>query len=338
MLRAIAALLVVISHAKILSDLYWKRYDLQNLHTTVDDLHLLGKYGVDIFFVISGFIMAYIVDTKYKNYGYITIFLKKRILRIVPLYWICCSVLALLLYFFPSIFSRMSFNFKEIVLTYLFIPYTPSGSNGCPIYEVGWTLSYEMYFYLIVAISLVMDKKTSILSMGIFFILCTLMNTYSETPITKLLTSPFLLLFYAGFLLGHLYNSSYTASVSISYICIACGVIIPIYLLFFDFNALVCAFGAFVLTAGFVFLDKKNKPHIPKTFILLGDSSYSLYLTHYMAVPFLGKLFVKSNLVHFMSPLLFITTLTLVCCIIAVLSYFTLERTTARCLRPLFKV
>jgi exopolysaccharide production protein ExoZ len=94
-----------------------------------------GNQGVAIFFVISGFIMFYIIDKKHKNYKD---FLIARVVRVVPLYWLLTTITLLLGYGYdPTI--------KRIILSYLFL------SLGT-ILPVGWTLTYEFVFYMSCAV------------------------------------------------------------------------------------------------------------------------------------------------------------------------------------------
>ena len=94
-----------------------------------------GSQGVAIFFVISGFIMFYIIDKKHTNYKD---FLVARIIRVVPLYWVLTTVTLLLGYGYdPTI--------KRIILSYSFL------ALGA-VLPVGWTLTYEFVFYMTCAV------------------------------------------------------------------------------------------------------------------------------------------------------------------------------------------
>lgn len=147
MLRALAAINVVIFHSLFSANKY-------NMPVTLFAfLKDWGASGVDLFFVISGFIMFYI--QYHKNRTCLSFF-KDRLLRIAPLYWLLTCFLGLLLLISPFLFREMTFSFKWLLSSILFSSNTLMGS--LPLLYVGWTLEYEMLFYLLFSISLLMKK------------------------------------------------------------------------------------------------------------------------------------------------------------------------------------
>lgn len=118
-LRAIAAILVVAFHAvptaksyQLSTDFFYK-------------IDVWGSAGVDIFFVISGFIMIYIQNKKNKTPAE---FMKDRIERIAPLYWFLTLSFSFLLFIFPSAFNVWAFDFKTLINSLFFINYLTSGN------------------------------------------------------------------------------------------------------------------------------------------------------------------------------------------------------------------
>jgi len=153
-LRGLAALAVVFYHTdfRIFKD----------VHTDFQ--------GVSIFFVISGFIMTYILQKDTNQ------FMLRRIVRIVPLYWIMTItkyvVTLLMLIIHLKIHGNLSSLFYSEVLnsntfwvilnSFLFLPYMDSVGNLLPYLGVGWTLNLEMFFYLLLAIMLMFSKKWTV--------------------------------------------------------------------------------------------------------------------------------------------------------------------------------
>ncbi|WP_158266475.1 acyltransferase family protein [Allosphingosinicella deserti] len=137
--RAIAACAVVISHAS-------GHYS----GGTHGAWNLLSTYGVTLFFVISGYIM---VLTTGRGTFSPTAFLSRRIRRIVPIYYIANLVLAAATLAAPGAFKRTVFDGWHMLKSLLFIPaYDPAGSGYIwPFFRLGWTLNYEMFFYLVFA-------------------------------------------------------------------------------------------------------------------------------------------------------------------------------------------
>ena len=107
-----------------------------------------GASGVDIFFVISGFVMVY---TQARNPKTPSQFLINRLARIAPTYWAMTGLLLLILAIHPSAFQHLQLNLGWALRSLLFIsvPF-----DGVPMIHVGWTLEYEMLFYAIFAASL----------------------------------------------------------------------------------------------------------------------------------------------------------------------------------------
>jgi len=200
-LRAIAAIAVVFCHAQGHLIGFQKKYGLGDAWLNLVDPFRVGQCGVDIFFVISGFIMALVTNDMHKRKGAIEDFAQKRLVRIFPPYWIWTFVMLFLLFFFPQFFSIRTFALKEAVLSLLLIPYSPSSANTSPVLSVGWTLSYEMYFYALVCVGLLFSRKQFIAGMGIFFLITTAIFPQKHGPISNLTANTLLWEFYAGMLL-----------------------------------------------------------------------------------------------------------------------------------------
>lgn len=140
-LRGIAATLVVWHHA--LEEAQYVVYR----GAPPDWLIRFGAAGVDIFFVISGFIMMYVNFAPGRTCQPVRSFLARRALRIYPLYWACCAAALSLkaLGFFRSVSTEPAFIVNSLLLLPLHETY---------LIGVAWTLVYEMYFYLLFAASL----------------------------------------------------------------------------------------------------------------------------------------------------------------------------------------
>ena len=143
-LRAIAALTVVFGHAQTeaLSLVAAKAGGLSTF--------LVDKTGagVDLFFVISGFVMVHASQRLFGEAGAAKTFLLRRLFRIVPLYWAVTTLFLLAMLATPALLSSDAPTLVEIVKSYLFVPYAKAGAEMMqPVYKLGWTLNYEMFFY-----------------------------------------------------------------------------------------------------------------------------------------------------------------------------------------------
>jgi exopolysaccharide production protein ExoZ len=134
-LRGLAASLVVIAHI----------FE----HPSRGDpnaLLLTGRFGVEIFFVISGFVMTHVAGEGTFSPG---AFATRRILRIVPLYWACSILLFAVALAAPSLFKTTTADLKQLILSLFFIPAPDpqAPTDWRPLFKLGWTLNYEMFFY-----------------------------------------------------------------------------------------------------------------------------------------------------------------------------------------------
>lgn len=243
----------------------------------------IGEFGVDIFFVISGFVMWVTTEGKNKS---ITEFWSSRILRVAPLYWLFTFVLVAAALLVPSLF----FNSRGIDPVFLlkslfFIPArNPDIGDITPVYTIGWTLTYEMFFYVIFGLSLALRS----LKLRLFFI-ATIIGALAvvgaavapEGPLAKTYTNPII----TEFLLGVLLGVTRQRWVSIGWLptSLLLGASSSALLLaeVGSFHrSLVYGIPAFFLVAGFISLEKYVRSNLSKVALLFGEASYSLYLSH----------------------------------------------------------
>lgn len=137
-LRGIAAAGVVIFHVTLELGMPWR----------------LGARGVDLFFVLSGFLMIAITQDCARPGS----FFRDRFLRVVPLYWIVTA--ATLAVGLLGLSTRVSLDPARIATSFAFIPYSAHGSRGIgvPVVPQGWTLNTEMLFYAIFALILFLPR------------------------------------------------------------------------------------------------------------------------------------------------------------------------------------
>ena len=121
-----------------------------------------GSIGVDIFFVISGFV---IYNSTYGKNISPTHFMMNRLIRIVPAYWIYTLLTALLVYYYKGLIPFTQLGRGFLVDSLLFIPsMNPSGIGLYPLLTVGWSLNYEMAFYLVFSLALVASERYRLLA------------------------------------------------------------------------------------------------------------------------------------------------------------------------------
>lgn len=195
-LRGIAALAVALAH---ITDL---QYILAPLEKPVVP-RFTGYWGVDIFFVISGFIIVYI--TREVNIGYKSSreFILKRFIRIIPAYWF----FTLLVYFINAqgwLDDKTSAADTALLFKSLFFI-----KQGFPLLNVGWTLTLEMFFYMVFSVGLlVASHYRRILMVSLFFIVLVVIRFLHNGKHFNFMfyTQPVILEFVAGMFLGGFYQ------------------------------------------------------------------------------------------------------------------------------------
>lgn len=162
-LRGLAALMVVFGHAQH--------------HTLMQTLKLGGSFernhllpwgaGVDIFFVISGFIMVYASENLFGRKGASAEFLARRVARIVPLYWMFTALYILFLVVGLAGTTKEFPGWPNIVASFVFWPaYATGHAVPMPVLELGWTLNYEMFFYVIFAVFIGLRRSRTVIAVA----------------------------------------------------------------------------------------------------------------------------------------------------------------------------
>jgi peptidoglycan/LPS O-acetylase OafA/YrhL len=154
-LRALAALMVAVHHvqpdAAMLVEATGQAFQRSDA--------LPWMAGVDIFFVVSGFIMVHASQDLFGRPGAAGIFLRRRLARIVPLYWAMTGVFLLIVLVSPSVLNSGTPSLAQIAGSYLFWPMLSTQGVAQPVYSLGWTLNYEMLFYAIFAAALLLPAR-----------------------------------------------------------------------------------------------------------------------------------------------------------------------------------
>ena len=165
----------------------------------------IGFTGVAVFFVISGFVMF--VSTPYLIgvNGAGKDFALRRIIRLVPLYWIATTLKLLIVLLIPSETFHSSFMPFHTIASYLFIAARNKAGDISPLHAVGWTLNYEMFFYLLFATALYF-KKSPLLFVGGILICLVVSGLFFDpytTPAFVAYMQPIVLQFLLGMLIGY---------------------------------------------------------------------------------------------------------------------------------------
>jgi exopolysaccharide production protein ExoZ len=278
--------------------------------------------GVDLFFVISGFVMVYASRDAFGSIASIGPFLRRRAARIIPIYWA-----ATLLYLAISLgglgpVNRVKPDGWEIAASFLFIPWPVGGSALIqPVYSLGWTLNYEMMFYLLFALFLPLRREVAVPALvGLMMALVVAGKLIPASSVQlHFWTRSIILEFAFGAIIGHMALSGVRPTKATALVLTAAA--LTLFWLaatrahLFPDRAL--AYGlpsALLVMAALAFNDMRTDTWPARLGIRLGDASYAIYILHPFAIR--AVTVAAGGALMAISPWLYIAiALTLICAI-----------------------
>lgn len=290
-LRAVAALMVVAHHATIM---LWQRDHLP-VATWIN-----GASGVDLFFVISGFVMAISTAPLRSAAHPARTFFARRLERVVPMYWVVTTVKVVALLAVPALGVNALGGWRYVLSSYLFFPYLSPEHSPEPVVVVGWTLNFEMAFYLLLSVALALRLRPILL----------LAPVIAGVVAWRVLVAPFgpvPLLFFENslpveFLLGMLLGlalpalrrlpSAWGALLVVGGFCGLLASPLPIVSVW---RGLWWGLPATAVVGGSLALESRWGAASPRWMLELGDASYSIYLVHTFALAAVGMLLHQSH-------------------------------------------
>lgn len=302
MLRGIAAMWVVAYHMQ-------DHFDplATALPFSASDLLRKGYIGVDLFFVISGFVIAWTALYKPGSHAAPIQFLLRRVVRVAPPYWVATL-------YFAMLRDLRSIELEPLLRSLFFIPIEPNHAPfyGYPTLLIGWSLNYEIYFYLSFSILLCLGRR---LSLQIAYFTLTLIilpfafsggvsinpeHLYQGISSTYILlaTNPIILEFVFGMILARLCGIlPETLSRSCAWLALLASIALFTAAFFLYeprmsiiFRGLPCA----ALVAGFIVAERYRLFSIPRPLSYLGEISYSIYLTHPFILVYSGSIYATT--------------------------------------------
>jgi exopolysaccharide production protein ExoZ len=293
-----------------------------------------GDLGVDIFFVVSGFIMWSI--TRKSSISTIDFFYK-RVARIGPLYWAVTLFVAIIAVK-DGLAVSFDIDYRHVLLSMLFIPHSAGefGEITWPVLGQGWTLNYEMYFYVVFSLVLLLRHDLRYIACAVFFgaafAIGLLLDPANEAE--YFLVNPLLFEFFLGLNVAIAYEKGWLLNAWACLVVILGGFVIAFgSLLGTDIRAIQLGVPAALIVYGFVSLEPWIRNHPIRLWRLLGDSSYSLYLTHNSSVVFLSYFWFSALGYGAFSGALFIPVVIVFTIAVAGLVYVLFERPVHRLLR-----
>ncbi len=297
--RGLAAMVVVLAH---LNNIEWKYFGTRALHAMQ-----YGALGVDLFFVISGVVISMVTMGKFAQPRAATVFLYHRFARVYPVYWVYSAIVLVAFLYDPMWINASAGHHVDILRSFLLIP------SGVPMLLMqGWTLSFEIYFYLVffVLLLFVPERWVPWLLAGWAVALAALAGegVQGSGPVSALVFSADILEFLAGCLVFGLYRRSRlhpafgVGMLAASLLWLA-GVVLWTRLHFgneeklFEFDAPVRVLCYGVFSALFLFglmeMERTRVIRFARGFAAIGDWSYSIYLCHLILLELVARTMVR---------------------------------------------
>ena len=255
------------------------------------DSAVFGMMGVDLFFVISGFIMVF-VTRDWTAPGRAGEFLFARAARIYPLYWVVTAALFAVWLVRPDLVFSSSPNTPDALNTVLLFP-----TGAYPLLEVGWTLVYEMGFYFVFALLLLLPARLRLAGLAVWGAVVALglaTGFNLQNPVTFTVFNPLTFEFLLGCASAYAFLR-WEGGRAFGWALVVAGASsLALWLVigdatFEDGWPRVIRFAApsASLVLGAALLDRHGVG-TPGWLERLGDWSYSLYLTHLLTLSLVG--------------------------------------------------
>jgi len=276
-LRGLAVFSVVVFHA-----LQWEWIPFEP-----------GQFGVELFFVISGFVM-WITTAGHAPAP--TAFLARRAARVIPLYWLVSLTALAVVLIRPGAIPNVIPDPLHVVLSLAFIPHLDPKGGPFPLLNPGWTLNYEAFFYLVFAACLTVPLRWRAQAVTAIMLAVFLFGARIMTWTYFFGANAEMLVFVSGVWLAKAWQAEALPGRGTGMTLVALGVVILTVLtaliyrpaiwrpLLFGGPALLIAIGWLAMAA-----DKKGVPAWP-WLQKLGDASYAIYLSHTLTAPAVAKL------------------------------------------------
>ena len=332
LLRGIASILVVLLHITI-------NYQEKTGHSFLFNIFSFGGSGVDMFFVLSGFIITYSNLPYLAQPAAIGKFLKRRIIRIFPIYWIIITIFLILQLAFPSFYNtHFDTGISNVIQTYLVLP----GHNM--LNGVSWSLTNELFFYFLFTMALIIpNKKYSLFLLITYFIFLIVFSiaipvVANDNPYMGVLIFPMNIEFFLGVFIVLIVKR---VSKKWVYPLLVSGVLLFLVGTFLNNGGievvssssnqalnrvLLLGFPSFLIIMSVVKIELSRTIKMPNIFLQLGDASYSIYLIHLPIVAAFFKVLAKFNISN--SFVLFLLTcfLFIIICTAAIFIYHKIEK------------
>lgn len=311
-LRALAAIMVVFHHAQ--NDAGRAAAEIGAPFERFFPLPWAA--GVDLFFVVSGFVMVFSSEKMFAVPGGAGQFMSRRIARIVPLYWLATALFLAAALRGAAAGKQIAPSLGEILSSFAFLPW-PRGLDGAPrpVHSLGWTLEYEMFFYLVFACFLWLPRTRAVAGVAAFLGALVLANAVFQPQNVALAywSDPIVLEFALGMGIALAHRGGLRLPAPAAFGLVVAGLMVlgfdPMHSAFEGFDALdpngflrLFSWGAPMAAIFAAVVLREQAPATGPAMrfaAVVGDASYALYLFHPIAIIVLRKVWLAAHLERF---------------------------------------
>lgn len=327
-MRAIAVMMVVLSHLVHIEGKYGRGDHL------IGGFFLYGVSGVDLFFVISGFVM---IAVSQRRQGHASLsplrFLYNRITRIYPVYWVYCTMVLAVYLVRPEMVNSSWGNQVLILESYLLWP-----QRLAPLLAVAWTLTHEMYFYIVFTAMLWGPRRHIpgyLLAWLALVVVGDLVTGAQSDPLQKVVFHPLTLEFIAGCLVAIIifkgcrgYGRTFFFVGTLLWIAnmLGCHLLWAHALPSGWYRVLFFGLPCTLMVYGAVASEFQASLRFPKWLYAVGDASYSIYLSHILILSFIGRIWYRLGQKGLADNIVMIAAMILMVVVYGHLSYRYIEK------------
>lgn len=337
-LRGLAASLVLMAHLTKIEEKYCAA-------PVVPKALSIGISGVDIFFVISGFVMVLVTHHQARNLRQTASFLTHRAARIYPIYWFYSALVLGLFLLHPAWVNSAQDHHADLLSSFQLLP-LPQGT--VPLLGVGWSLIHEMYFYLAFTLLVCAPRRLWPVALALWAAaigVYAVRNSGTAPASVQLITHPLTLEFILGCFIGLAFIAPWRGYPRTA---LALGLTLWVvhYVIFsqtvgYGMDAvewrrpLVFGVPAGLVVYGLTLLERNGGYTLPGWLVALGDRSYSLYLSHILTFSALGHAWKALNIENPVLNVPVLITFFLCALLVGHISYTFLEKPLQKKLKTL---
>lgn len=255
------------------------------------------QLGVDLFFVLSGFVMVIVSRGRFQSGIEAQRFLFNRVSRIYPTYWLYFFI-TLAVYLVQPTLVNSGHGSSNLLMSFLLLP-----SDKVLLVMVAWSLVFELWFYIVFCVFLLLRERHLPLLLGVWAAVLVVFNGLFDWEdygsALKIILHPYALEFIAGAALALFFYSRHSARIPTAAVWAlligAVGVATPIigWLRLYDAQGLSrmlsvgAVFGVIVVTLAL--LERRDHIAMPRFLVAVGDMSYTVYLSHLLVLGVIGR-------------------------------------------------